>query len=556
MVRPVDIPIVGELLALDRNQFEGYWNLAFVAGQAFLLGRRGWISFKEEALSPVERFQLRSDSLVYACWWALFSLLAIALAFVPPDNWGEAVNMTGLLIAEFVAISTWRHYFESGDLVKRLVDETHARLRRLLIVGLGLTETELKRHLEVNEGEVVALIDKRLKEKPWHLWIAEERELLFFEISLTCANVIDDHLWEGALSGGCSAYFEEWRRNTFDCKLRVPQVIKDGFNDKSGTVDARKLCVAVILSTEDPDFRANRSQELIPGRQFVQTRTVRRKVISEGILRWPDCRDSWLGARINNIRADTDDLYLVRDPDEPERVHVKADANEPQRVGRLEKIPLSVLHTLREILSAGYIKISGETTKVDVEFKHGFMVFPKEQWNTLMRMRRRPFRFITAATWLAGNVAFKVEQKEEITRVSTPDSGILQGTLKLCVEMEEDREQEDWLETQTSENVWGDTTSIMEYKRPTPFERTLIVMIRGTWKLLAIGECIVMFPAKMKRIAARKKAEETAPILPLNMVRRSTFGHLVDCTAETRSENNGGVISDALKYWFTCVEED
>lgn len=523
---------------------EFWWNTAFVTAQAVLLGRRGYIMYKEEDAPASEKFLMRAQSLPYITLWMYLAVLTVILAFLSRE-WGDAVNVVGVFAAEYVAICMWRHYFEHGKVVGGLIKETRKRMLNLLVEGLGLSESELEQHLLKNETAVVAMLSQKFKEKQWRHMSAREKDELLYDIGLLSAKVLQDHLWEGVLYGAVS-FFSEWRAGlkVMGKELGMPQECKDDMKGKDGSVNKHLLCVAIMIANEDKHLRVIRgpNPEYRAGRQFCAARIARRKAAAEGILRWPDCMLPRFVMELDSVKADVSDLK--RQNSDGEFVRVES----------LKELPSSVLYTLKEILWEGYIKArKGAPTEVKVTFHYGSMVFPKELWNPLRVLARKPFRYITSATWMSGNVAFVVEQREALgTGVVQGGSGSLKGTLNLLIEMKENEEQGCWVDEAKAPNVsaWGDLEGFDDHEHVSLLNQNTVFTIKLFWHtisyIIALRSKIKVvsdkLPISMKEVEPAKKSDTT--------VFGSTMDVLLALTAAENSHNHSPK-STSMEEWFT-----
>lgn len=455
-----------------------WWNLAWFLANAVIIGRRGYIFYKEEGLSASKHFTLRSNSMPYVTLWGILAVATIIFGFLAGDE-GEFVNAVGVLGAEYVAVSLWSHYYGNGDLVTRVVKETRERLAYLLTQGLGMNFTEREQFWLALEGAVVNLWKKHLKEKRWDEFDIGQRNDLIFDTGVECGKVLDDHLWEGALYD-VAAFFPEWRIAVeTECgNIRVPERIARGMRSGNDAGSQALLAVAVIVANEDHDLRESRKCTLQVGeRQFSASRIARRKTAAEGILRWPDALAGTSRVHFTLTNLNLDDLVIVdRDREYP---------------CTLPNLPYSVMYTLYHIIEAGYLKVKLDgTIAARVTFKYGNMVFNKDDWNPLKTIERKPFRFITSATWMSGEPAFVVEQREITGSAAHLDgSGYLRGVLKISGRAEEIGGTESWVErsrppTDEDESVWGKLEGIMHPEPLGIMQRPMMWLIQLIWCLM------------------------------------------------------------------------
>lgn len=454
-----------------------WWNVCWFIANAVIIGRRGYIFYKEEGLLESQKFALRADSLSYVSVWGIFAVATIVFGILAGDE-GEFVNAVGVLVAEFAAICLWWHYYGNGELVRRVVQETRARLEFLLIQGLGMNETEREQFLEALEIAIVELWTKRLKERNWNARTLEEKDALMFETGHECGKVLDKQ-WEGVLSD-VAAFFHEWRAEVENLRgrVRVPGHIASSILRGNDAGTQALLCVAVLVANEDCQLRMSRIEnELnLNERQFEGARIARRKTAGEGILRWPDAVARASSVHISRIELNTDDLYLVK--------------GQNQYIIDEQDLPYSVLYTLIEMIRSGYLKIGSDgTVQVNVTFKYGNMVFNKDMWNPLRTIERKPFRFVTSATWMAGDVAFSVEQRELTGSAADLDgSGYLRGILKINAAAEEVGDRQPWVDhtepVKETETAWGDLHGVTDVKSISWLNRPAMWLIRATWCIL------------------------------------------------------------------------
>lgn len=474
---------------MDDLRSQVWWNSAFVIANAVLLGRRGYINYKEDGASAAERFSLRANSLPYITVWGFFAILTIVFA-VLSEQTDELINAAGILALEFIAICLWHHHFGNGELMRMIVKETRERHMFLLVQGLGMKETEVEQHLFEIEKRVVDLWTEQLKEKEWNRWTKEGRDALLFNTGYLSGKVLEDHLWEGVLYG-VEAFFPEWDADVeylLSRGLRVQEDVKQGILQENNA-DKQNLYVAVLVANEDANVRRLRgSPSLQSGQQFCAARIARRKAAAEGILRYPNCllpkasvHVSWLKPNVDNLEKDNGNKEFVA-------------------VADLCELPHSVLYTLKEVLDAGYLKINKtKPTDISVVFKYGQMVFPKDQWNPVRTIQRKPFRYITSATWMSGDIAFAVEQREKLPVGTVLDgSGSLQGVLSMQISATEQEEEYSWLDRSAppneNETIWGDLGDI-SHTRPTNWlNRPILWSTKLFWMFV---ECLVATKKKV-----------------------------------------------------------
>ena len=428
-----------------------WWNVCWFISNGILLGRRAYISYVEEGKSASQRFVLRSNSLGYASLWCIFAILTGVLVFFSEDP-GEGVNAIGVLLVEFVAVSLWRPYFGNGDLIQRVVEQTRNRMRFLLVQGLGLNATECARYWDANESAIVALWTRHLKDKRWERFTPKERNALLFDTGVECGKVLENSTWEGVLYD-VAAFYQEWRTEVEESRpLRVPEHIAKSMIHGNDAGSQALLSVAVLVANEDPDLRRTRDwDERLASRQFSAARIAKRKTAGEGILRWPDC-------------VAQQPRFEIQSCDDVDMTHLKiVDGDRIVPCHGIRYLPASILYTLLEIIQCGYLRRREDgTIQADLTFKYGNMVFNKDQWDPLRAIQRRPFRYITSATWMAGDVAFVVEQREITGSAAALDgSGYLSGTLKVEFNVDVIDEGTSWVErsypsTKENETIWGD----------------------------------------------------------------------------------------------------
>lgn len=463
-----------------------WWNVFWFIANAVIIGRRGYIFYKEEGLLASKIFVLRAGMLPYVSVWAVFAIATVVFGLLAGDE-GEFVNAVGVLVAEFAGICLWWHYYGNGELVSQVVKETRERLQYLLIQGLGMNPTEREEFLEALEKAIVNLWTKRLKEKNWNARNDEEKDELLFETGLECGKVLEKQ-WEGVLYD-VAAFFHEWRAavETLRGKVRVPAHIASSMLRGNDAGSQALLCVAVMVANEDCELRRSRvgNEQNLEERQFNAARIARRKIAGEGILRWPDALSSASSVHISSVDFNTKELFIVNGPHE-----YLIDGAE---------IPFSVLYTLFEIIRAGYLKIQSDgTVQASITFKHGSMVFNKDQWNPLRTIERKPFRFVTSATWMAGDVAFVVEQREVNGSAAHLDgSGYLKGILKINADIKEIGERQPWV-TRTEpvkdiETVWGNLDGMTDPKPAFLFNRPFLWVIKAT-------VCILRFSGRLLHV--------------------------------------------------------
>lgn len=346
--------------------------------------------------------------------------------------------------------------------------------------------TEREQFLEALEFAVVDLWTKRLKEKNWSARNAEEKDTLLFETGLECGKVLEKQ-WEGVLYD-VAAFFHEWRAavETLRGKVRVPAHIADSMLRGNDAASQSLLCVAVLVANEDFELRRSRvgKEQNLAERQFNAARIARRKTAGEGILRWPDSVACASSVHISSVELNTEELYLVNGRHE----YLIDNAD----------LPFSVLYTLFEIVRAGYLKIQDGNVQANITFKYGNMVFNKDQWNPLRTIERKPFRFVTSATWMAGDVAFVVEQREVNGSAADLDgSGYLKGILKLNANAEEVGDRQPWV-TRTepvkdTETVWGNLNGVTNTKPTFFFNRPFVWSIKLTM-------CVLRFTSRLLRV--------------------------------------------------------
>lgn len=477
-----------------------WWNVFWFIANAVIIGRRGYIFYKEEGLLASKKFALRADSLPYVSLWAIFAIATVVFGVLAGDE-GEFVNAVGVLIAEFAAICLWWHYYGNGELVSRVVKEARERLQFLLIQGLGMNQIEREQFLEALEIAIVDLWTKRLKEKNWSARNDEEKDELLFATGLECGKVLEKQ-WEGVLYD-VAAFFHEWRAavETLRGKVRVPQHIASSMLRGNDAESQSLLCVAVLVANEDCELRRSRvgDEQDFAERQFNAARIARRKTAGEGILRWPDALSSASKVHISSVELNTDELYLVNGPHE--------------YLINATDLPYSVMYTLYEIVRAGYIKIRPDgTVQASITFKYGNMVFDKDQWNPLRTIERKPFRYVTSATWMAGHMAFVVEQREINGSAAIGDgSGYLKGILKFNAIVEEVGDGQPWVTrtepVKNTETVWGNLHGVTNPKPTFFFNRPFLWVIKATMcllrfssRLLRVIESIVHHPTSLTRM--------------------------------------------------------
>jgi len=454
-----------------------WWNVCWFIANGILIGRRGYIFYKEEGLRASRKFALRANSLPYVTLWSIFAIATVIFGILAEDE-GEFVNAVGVLLAEFAGICLWWHYYGNGDLVCKVVNETRERLAFLLIQGLGMNATEREQFLEAMETAVVDLWTRRLKEKRWGAISPEEKNALMFDTGLECGKVLEKQ-WEGVLYD-VAAFFHEWRSEveTLRDHVRVPSHIATSMKCGNDAGSQALLCVAVLVANEDDQLRKSRidNEQILEERQFCAARIARRKTAGEGILRWPDSVACASRVHMSRISLDTSELYIVNRQHE----YICGDND----------LPFSVLYTVFEILRAGYLKIKSDgTIEASVTFKYGNMVFNKDQWNPLRTIERKPFRFVTSATWMAGDVAFVVEQREVNGSAADLDgSGYLKGVLKITACAHELGDCQPWVthtepvkETETS---WGNLHGVTDVKPIAWPNKPIMWAIRATMGLL------------------------------------------------------------------------
>ena len=427
-----------------------WWNVCWFLSNGVLLGRRAYILYVEEGKSASQKFVLRSNSLGYASLWCIFAILTIVFVVFSEDP-GEGVNAIGVLLVEFVAICLWRPYFGNGDLIQHVVQQTRNRMRFLLVQGLGLNATECARYWDANENAIVALWTRHLKDKRWKQFTPKERNALLFDTGIECGKVLEDNTWEGVLYD-VAAFFQEWRTEVEESRpLRVPEHIASSMIHGNDAGSQALLSVAVLVANEDPELRRTRDwDERLASRQFSAARIAKRKTAGEGILRWPDCVAQQPRFEIRGCDVDMTDLKIV-------------DGSHIMPCHGIRCLPASILYTLLEIVQCGYLRCQADgTIQADLTFKYGNMVFNKDQWDPLRSIQRKPFRYITSATWMAGDVAFVVEQREITGSAAELDgSGYLSGTLRLRFNVDVVDEETSWVErsypsTKENETIWGD----------------------------------------------------------------------------------------------------
>lgn len=499
--------------------------------------------YKEEDAPASQKFSLRAQSVGYITVWGFAAVVTTSLAFLSGE-WGDAVNVTGLFIAEFVAICMWRHYFEHGEVVAGLIKETRKRMLHLLVVGLGLSASELEQHLLMNETAVVAMLSQKLKEKPWKCLSAGEKDVLLYDIGMLSAKVLQDHLWEGVLYGAIS-FFSEWRAELEHLKqeLRMPKACKQDLQETDGSVNKNLLCVAVMIANEDKQLREKRgpSPTSRVGRQFCAARIARRKAAAEGILRWPDCMLPRCVMEIKHLEADVSNLSINK-------------GGGFVKVENMEELPSGVLYTLREVICAAYIKANEVgPTEVTITFQYGSMVFPKDLWNPLRMLARQPFRYITSATWMSGNVAFVVEQREALgAGVVKGGSGSLEGTLKLSIIMKENDEQGCWVDQSkpSDASAWGDLKDIDNHKHVGLINLVTICSIKVFWVLISY---IIVLRSKIITLADKLPTatrQKNPKVEPTKCPYGSMMNILITEVASVRPLDRCPV-SKPLQKWFT-----
>lgn len=179
---------------------------------------------------------------------------------------------------------------------------------------------------------------------------------------------------------------------------------------------------------------------------------------------------------MENVEMNTDELFIVNGRHEYQ-------SNE-------RTMPYSVLYTLFEILRAGYLKIKPDgIIQANVRFKYGNMVFNKDEWNPLRTIERKPFRFVTSATWMAGDVAFVVEQREVTGSAADLDgSGYLKGVLKITAKAKEIGDRQPWVAhtepVKETETAWGNLNDVADVKPISVFNRPVMWLIRVCWSVL------------------------------------------------------------------------
>jgi len=454
-----------------------WWNVCWFIANAIIIGRRGYIFYKEEGLLASQKFALRSDSLPYVSLWGIFAVATIVFGVLAGDE-GEFVNAVGVLVAEFAAICLWWHYYGNGELVCRVVQEARERLEFLLIQGLGMNATEREQFYEALEIAIVEHWTKRLKERNWNARTLEEKDALVFDTGLECGKVLEKQ-WEGVLSD-VAAFFHEWRAEVEKLRgrVRVPTHIASSILRGNDAGSQALLCVAVLVANEDLQLRMSRiGNELnLAERQFEAARIARRKTAGEGILRWPDSVAGASSFHLSFVELNTDELYVVN--------------GQQEYIIEGQDLPYSVLYTLFEMIRAGYLKIgAGGTVQATVTFKYGNMVFNKDQWNPLRTIERKPFRFVTSATWMAGDVAFSVEQRELTGSAADSDgSGYLKGILKINATAKKVGDSQPWVANtnpvKEAETAWGDLKGVTDVKPISWVNRPAMWLIRLSWRIL------------------------------------------------------------------------
>ena len=460
-----------------------WWTLALVVATAILLGRRGYVHYVEQGKSAAQVFALRARSLPYISAWAVIAVLAVILAFFHDP--AEGVGVAGVVVAEFVAVCLWRDYFGNSDFVTQYVKENKERLKYLLTLGLGMNVTEFEEFCHTVEEELVEFWRKHLKNKKWNELCDEELGTLLFNSGIESARVMTRALWEGVLFD-VAAFMREWLSGVE--QVRIPASVAGALHERGDADDQALFCVGIILANETRTVRTGRDngQAGLTGRQFSAARIARRKTAAEGILHWPNCLSRVDNVEIRNVDWKTDNLSVLK---QREKLPCSK-----------ERLPISVLYSLTEIIKAGYLRISPEgKISTDVTFKYSNMVFKKDAWNQLRTIERKPFRFITSATWMSGDPAFMVEQREITGAAAELDgSGYLDGVLHVEVDVDVKQEEKTWLEqnhaTKSNADIWGDVASFVRPERVCFLNWPVLWMIQLMWVLVGwagmVQECM------------------------------------------------------------------
>ena len=492
-----------------------WWTLALVVATAILLGRRGFVHHVEQGKTASQIFSLRARCLPYITLWAVLAILAVVLAFF--QDISECISVAGLVFGEFVAVCLWQHYFENNDFVLQYVKENKKRLRYLLTHGMGMNDVEFQKFCHAVEADQVEFWRTHLGNRKWSRVNREELGKLLFDSGIESGRTMTRTLWEGALFD-VEAFMREWLKGIKH--VRVPERLAEPMQRGGNSNDQALSCVGIILANETREVREARKKDGAKHAvgQFCASRIAMRKAAAEGILHWPNCLSQVDEIEIlDDIQWNTEELYVL---DKGIRLPCSQ-----------EKIPFSVLYSLRAIIEAGYLRISPEgTINAEVTFKYANMVFKKDEWNPLRTIERKPFRYITSATWMSGDPAFMVDQRETSEEKAQLDgSGYLDGVLKLKANVDVKKAEWTWLEQaniqQSEAEIWGKTEDFIQPKGVCFLNWPTLWAIKALWFIFGL---IVRFRNLLTNVQQPSgRTRDSTTVNPSDSLEHETSGHVL-----------------------------